>query len=273
MDDNNKKEIKNRTSQADLPKFPLKDVVALAEALRDNFNGKNANPLNLAKAIGRTPASSGWRTLTGSAVAYGITDGAYNSSTISLTPLGKQIVSPTEEGLDKKGKLEALLRPTILKAFYQKFNNGKLPREDIAKNILSTEFEVPVDRADEIYKIIMENARYVGIINEIGGGLYIQLDLQSENKNTDNSEGLELEENIQSNDSAEINTVKKDKPVFSNTKTDTFDFIENELAILMSKSIQQKAWLNQDLKTKVEALMKAAQSVTEEWRKISNSTE
>ena len=174
MNTNNEEKKFSRVLQADIPRSTLKEVVALAEALRDNFAGKDASPIDLAKAIDRSPSSSGWRYLTGSAVAYGLLDGGYRASSISLTPLGKQIVNPTEESSRSEGLLMALLRPAVLKSFYEKYNGAKFPKDDITKNVLET-LGVPPARTDEALKIIMENAQYLGIMTDTGTGQYIQL--------------------------------------------------------------------------------------------------
>lgn len=171
---NNEEKKNNRVPASEMPRASLEEVVTLAEALRDNFAGKNATPINLAKAIDRSPTSSSWRYLTGSAVAYGLLDGGYGANYISLTDLGRQIVSPTEEGLKGVGLLTALLRPAVLKAFYEKFDGAKVPKDDIAQNILET-LGVPKDRTKESLKIIIDNAKYLGILTDVGNGQYIQL--------------------------------------------------------------------------------------------------
>ena len=175
MDTSNENEKKfNKMSQGDMPRFPLKEAITIAETLRDNFASQDASPIDLAKSVGRSPTSSSWRFLTGAAVAYGLTTAAYNATSIALTPLGDQIVNPTEEGADKEGLMTALIRPTILKAFYEKYDGSKFPNIDIAKNVLR-QLGVPHDRTEEAVKIVIENAKYTGIMTEVGGNQFIQL--------------------------------------------------------------------------------------------------
>jgi len=88
-------------SQADVPKHSMEEVMGLAKALYENFNGDSA-PHELANAMSISPTSSAWQSITGAAVAYGLTDGAYNASRIKLTDLGWRIVAPQEEGDDRK---------------------------------------------------------------------------------------------------------------------------------------------------------------------------
>jgi predicted nucleotide-binding protein len=164
----------NRTPQAFMPRTGLKDVVLLTSALRDDFAGADATPIDLAQSVGRSPSSSTWQFLTGAAVAYGLTTGAYNANTISLTTRGQKLTMPTEEGEDKGALLEAALTPEVPKAFYEKYDRNKFPSETIAKNVLA-QLGVPRERVEEALKIIVDNAKLVGILKEVSGNLYVQL--------------------------------------------------------------------------------------------------
>src|SRR5438270_11794812 len=76
---------KSYVSQSDVPKHSIEEAVNLARGLFDAFNGDSL-PHELANAMGISPTSSAWRSLTGAAVAYGLTEGAYNAPRIKLTP-------------------------------------------------------------------------------------------------------------------------------------------------------------------------------------------
>ena len=151
---NSTKEPKERMAQGEMPKFSLSECLALPKALRDSFASKGTTPINLAQAVKRSPSSSAWRAITGSAVAYGITDGGYNALQITLTPLGDRIVNPTEEGADSSAMLEAALRPSIPKAFYEKYDGQKLPKDEIGKNVLR-QLGVTQDRLDDAWQVVV----------------------------------------------------------------------------------------------------------------------
>lgn len=171
---NEPKKSREYISQGDMPRCSLADTLVLAKSLRDSFASKGTTPINLAQAVNRSPSSSAWRILTGAAVAYGITSGAYNSSEISLTPLGDKIVNPTEDGADSVALLQAALRPSILKAFYEKYDGQKLPKDDIGKNVLR-QFGVPQERTNEAWEVMLENAKLLNILMDVSGSQYIQL--------------------------------------------------------------------------------------------------
>jgi len=84
--------------------------------------------------------------LCGSSIAYGFTSGGYNAANITIEPLAKRILAPTEEGDDLLAKREAFLRPRVISEFVERYNNSPLPKEDIGVNVL-VEFGVPRDRA------------------------------------------------------------------------------------------------------------------------------
>lgn len=163
-----------RISQADIPGRSLSDGIAIAQALYDNFAGKSAAPHDIALALDISPTSSAWRTLTGAAIAYGLTNGGCNADVIELTDLGRRIVAPTEEGDDDIAKVDAMLRPRILRDFFQKYDRAKFPRNDIAKNVLSA-MGVPSNRVDSVFDIVLENGRSVGAIRDTKTGPFVAL--------------------------------------------------------------------------------------------------
>ena len=52
--------------QSDFPQASLQQAQKIASALVDNFAGKDANPPDIALAIGVSPTSSAWPSLAGS---------------------------------------------------------------------------------------------------------------------------------------------------------------------------------------------------------------
>lgn len=162
-------------SQADFPQETVQQAQKIASAIEDNFAGKGASPPDVALAIGISPTSSGWRTLTGSAIAYGLTEGGFNANKMLLTPLGKKLVAPEEEGDDLVARREAIMRPKILKEFFERYRRAKFPSDIIGINVLKG-MGVPVERTAAALEIIKVNGRYAGIIRETPTGPFINLD-------------------------------------------------------------------------------------------------
>lgn len=162
-------------SQADFPQTTVQQAQKIASALVDNFAGKEGSPPDVALAIGISPTSSGWRTLTGSSIAYGLTDGGFNANTIKLTPLGRRLVAPEEEGADLVARREAIMKPRILKEFFERYRRAKFPNDAIATNVIRS-IGVPPDRVEAALDVIKANGRYAGIIRETPTGPFVNLD-------------------------------------------------------------------------------------------------
>jgi predicted nucleotide-binding protein len=161
--------------QSDFPQTALQQAQKLATALVDNFAGDSASPPDVAFAIGNSPTSSVWQSLAGASIAYGLTDGGVNASVMKLTPLGKRLVAPEEEGDDVAARREAILKPRILREFFEKYRRAKLPNEVIAVNVLKS-LGLPADRARTAFEIIKTNGLYAGIIREGPTGFFVNLD-------------------------------------------------------------------------------------------------
>jgi predicted nucleotide-binding protein len=161
-------------SQADVPSSSLEQALRVAKALGDHFAYKAASPLRLAGAIGMQPDSGSFRLLCGASIAYGLTQGGYNAVEISLTELGRRIVRPLQEGDDLTARREAVLRPRIIKEFLEKYDRAKMPREDIARNVL-LDMGVPGERTSKTYELVVESAKSVGFVQTINGVLYVEL--------------------------------------------------------------------------------------------------
>lgn len=191
------KKKNTRVLQSNCPSFSLEEAVKIPRAIKDHFAGQPTDPLMLAEACGYSPQSSTWRSLSGAAIAYGLTDGGYNSKTIGLTPLGERIVSPLIEGDDVAALREASLIPTVLKVFFDQYDRNRFPREDIAKNILIKN-GVPQDRVESVYNIIRANGKFTNMIRVISGNEYVYASetrgtAPSVDKQVENSEEEDVE--------------------------------------------------------------------------------
>lgn len=164
--------------QEDFPKTTLQDAQRIAAALVDNFAGDSGSPPDVALALGISPTSSAWPTLAGASIAYGLTSGGVNASSIKLTPLGKRLVAPEEEGDDIVARREAILKPRILKEFYDKYRRAKFPTEVIAVNVLKS-LGLPPDRTSSATQIIRDNGFYAGIVRDTPTGPFVNLDSPS----------------------------------------------------------------------------------------------
>jgi predicted nucleotide-binding protein len=161
-------------SQADVPSNSLEKSLRIPKAIADNYGYKPTSALQLAVALDMQPSTGGFRMLTGSAVAYGLTTGGYNANEIAITPLGMRVIRPTVEGDDLAAKREALLKPRVIREFLQKYDNASIPRDDIARNVLA-DLGVPADRTSDVLRLIVESAGGVGFLRTIKDRTYVDL--------------------------------------------------------------------------------------------------
>jgi Predicted nucleotide-binding protein containing TIR-like domain len=161
--------------QADFPQLPLQQAQKVASAIVDNFAGTGGSPPDIALSLNVSPTSSAWPALAGAAIAYGLTEGGVNASTIKLTARGRRLVAPEAEGEDIAARREAILQPRILKEFFERYRRAKLPNDVIAANVLKS-LGLPENRVASALEIIKANGRYAGIIRETPTGPFVNLD-------------------------------------------------------------------------------------------------
>lgn len=177
---------KKYISQADVPAYSLDEALRVPQAIADNYGKNPTKPLRVAQAMNLSPGSSTFRMMCGAAIAYGLTEGGYNADQIAITPLGRRIVSPTREGDDFAARREATLRPRILRDFLTRYNESKLPPENIGRNVLE-ELGVPIERTAGVYQLIIDSAQAVGFLQDVKGQLYVDLDSEhSEDQDAQN---------------------------------------------------------------------------------------
>lgn len=178
-----------RLSQEDVPAYSLDQALRIPKAIAENYAYKPTRPLNVAGAIGMSPTSGPFRTLTGSAVAYGLTTGAAQAPEIGITPLGMRVVRPTAEDEDLAAKREALLRPKVVGEFLRGYDGAAVPSDTIAKNVLM-EKGVPNERLEDVLNLIIDGASALGFIKTFSGKRYVDLASPTEPSTGDGGEDV-----------------------------------------------------------------------------------
>lgn len=166
---------RSRISQSDIPAHTIDEAIRVVKALQDH--GFDAvRPIDVAAAMGLSPTSSSFRMITGAAVAYGLTSGGYGTEAISATKLGQTTVEPQEEGgVDIEAKRQAVLKPRLIAEFLKKYDGRKLPSDIKITHAVLANLGVPRDAVDRAYKVIMDNAKAVGFLQDIKGSSYVNL--------------------------------------------------------------------------------------------------
>jgi len=157
------------------PKNTLMDALRIAKSIHENNADQPYDRLDLAKSLGYSPESSLFRTLITSSNRFGLTKGSYKAERISLTELGKSIVSPKSEREKAESLKQALFNIDFYRKFFSRFDGHRLPKREYLKNTLNRDFGIPVPDCDECYDMIISNAKELGIIVSIKDGQYIQM--------------------------------------------------------------------------------------------------
>jgi len=165
---------RSRISQADIPAISLEKALRVPKAIAENYASHPTRPFDVATALSVQPSSGTFRVECGAAIGYGLTEGGPNAPEIVLTALGARVVTPMEEDDDRRALREAALKPTVANQFYSKYDGSPLPPKNIAENVLAT-LAVPRDRTSDVYDLLIENARYVGLLKTIKDKEYIDI--------------------------------------------------------------------------------------------------
>ena len=161
--------------QSSIPSVSLEAAVRVPQAIVDQFGGRPTAPNRVADAVGMTQTSSSWRSLSGAATAYGLTDGGYNSKQIGVADLGRRIVAPQSEGDDITARAEAAVLPSVLRAFMERYEGSNFPEKRFGINVL-VDLGVPRARAADVFDLIEANGRYAGILQPTRTGrLFVTL--------------------------------------------------------------------------------------------------
>jgi predicted nucleotide-binding protein len=154
----------------------LEKALVIVNAIVDKGGSKQMDRLLVADAIGRTPSSSEFKRLLSSSRAYGLTLGTEKAEYIVPTELGLKITKPLQPQEALEGKLQACLTVEILGKIYRSFNKQELPDTKFLKNTLERTYKLSSDSADELAILIVENANFCGILQDISGSKYIRMD-------------------------------------------------------------------------------------------------
>jgi predicted nucleotide-binding protein len=157
------------------PVHSLETALVVIKAIGEAGAGKQMDRLLLAKAIGRTPASSEYKLLLSSSLKYGLTEGTEKADFIVPTQLGLRFLKPTSDEEQAAALRQAALAPPLLMRILQHYDRNRLPQPEFLKHALERSFSVPAEHTQDLVELLTANARFVGFLEDISGSLYIRL--------------------------------------------------------------------------------------------------
>lgn len=155
------------------PHHTLEECLPLAQKIADEMGGRPMNRLLLAEAIGIKPSSSNYRLLLSSAIKYGLTNGGEKSEEIALEELGAAATQTADPARRNAALRQAALKPQPLGRFLEDYKNKKLPSAEMLPKILIAQYGVGRELAAACGQLITQNARFTGMLREIGGSQHI----------------------------------------------------------------------------------------------------
>lgn len=155
----------DRVPASDLPRRTLDDALKIPRVIRDEYAGKLATWEDIAKALGFSPTNANNKYLLWAATAYGLIEKAEDGQ-YRLTETARKILSPTYDGERQEGIIKALAKPAILGRFYSDYGASFLPSGEIFRNVVEQKYGIPANRTDETIRLILDNAKFAGILHE-----------------------------------------------------------------------------------------------------------
>jgi hypothetical protein len=163
-----------KVSAEDLPRRTLQESLPVAELLHRNYANQGVTWEEIAKAMKVSPHANNKYPLW-SAVAYGIVT-KNPDGTFTLAETGRKILAPNYSGEDRDGKVKAVLTPKTLSKFLTDYNGHHIPDQTHLPNVLENRYNVPRGRLEEASRIILDNARYAGVVEQRDDGLVVKLE-------------------------------------------------------------------------------------------------
>lgn len=129
------------------PKNTLEEAVKIARAVEEQHAGNPMKPDMLAKAVGYN-STSDWRflDLLRSANLYGLVDGRGKTTAVSLTDIGRDVVSPSSPSARPKALQMAFRNVPEFQKVEDFYQGKKLPEDEFFENTLYREFSIPRER-------------------------------------------------------------------------------------------------------------------------------
>lgn len=203
------------------PRRTINDVLKVAYSIKRNNNMRPFNRIDLARSLSYSPNSSLFKSLITYSAAYGFTSGSYSSDSISLTSLGVMVVSPKSESERGDALRTALFQIPFLKTFFTNFNQGTVPKGEYLLNTLTRVYGIPPEECNACFDITMKIARELGILVNIKGNDYIQLDKLSSNAiKEEKEEEPEKLDVVNGEETEQLTSPKESSDVFNSEKSE-----------------------------------------------------
>lgn len=144
------------------PKNSLEESLRVARAIEDKNAGNPMRAADLGKALGfNRPADWRFQDLLKSANQYGLTSGSGASATVSLAPIGEDIVAPSSSAQRQQALVNAFRNVEEFRQVEDFYGGKRLPEDEFFENTLVRDFGIPRDRVGTFIEVFTSNLKYI----------------------------------------------------------------------------------------------------------------
>lgn len=213
---------KRQTGPRSYPVLTFENALELPKEINNQGVQGRIRRLTLFQQLGRSPGGGASRALIASSAKYGLTIGNYSSEFLELTSAGEVVSKQDAERDTETLKLMfqlAMLKTPVFRALYEKLKNKRIPAYGVLDDLLEPEGIGESDR-QQVRSIFLENARFLGLVQEQAGGDYLipleqvleDLSGQEESKQESDSTASEQEQVDEEPDITRPTTPRVDGP-------------------------------------------------------------
>jgi hypothetical protein len=143
------------------PKVSLEDAIQIPKAIEEKSAGNPTPASVVAEAVGFKPNDWRFKDLLRAANQYGLVTGSGETAIVHLTPLGQDIVAPSEPQQRSAALLKAFSTVELFDGVQKFYGDKRIPEDEFFLNTLTREFAVPRDRAEVFSRIFLDNVKYL----------------------------------------------------------------------------------------------------------------
>lgn len=161
-----KKSAKKPRIEKPYARAPLEEALDVPRVLKEKNGGNPWEPAQIAKALGLSKGGHAFFYRAAASRDFGLTEGSRDTSVISLTELGRELVYAPDPQTELNLKRQAFLNIDVFRQVLNYYKGSDLPEMKYLGNTLQKEFGLHPETHEEFSELFRKNCEYL----EIGSG-------------------------------------------------------------------------------------------------------